>query len=109
MGTYTKNLFKRDRKANKSQPARNVERLTSCAILLADGTVLKGHRSHYMLRSNAGWDNPSQHARGTQDGFWTSEERFVSREDGLRIAKRSGQVPERFDRELLSSDILWGA
>lgn len=108
MGKYTDNLFKKGRKAPLTRRSvANLERLVSCAIRLENGQCLRGTRDHYTLRSNAGWDDPTKTKPGTTDGFWTSNNRFVTRHEGRILARACGQVPERYDRELLSCDIEW--
>ena len=41
----------------------------------------------------------------TQQGFYTSWGRFVSREEALQIAKESGQVGETYSSQLFSEDL----
>lgn len=117
MGHFTDNLFKKGRTGTSTgrfasyeprmrQPPRTSERLTEVAIMLADGSVKHGFRSHGELRRSLKWDNPYETRPGTRDGFWTNEGRFLTRAEAKELGNRSGQAP-RMDRELLSSDVDW--
>lgn len=128
MGSYTDNLFKRGRKKpvkhynsthfddpvltmkqheclvvhHDDQP---LERLVSVAII-RNGETFKGFKSHAELRRSMNDEDPYVSKRSDVEGFWTSNERFVTRREGNRIASDAGQCPI-MQRDMLSSDINW--
>ena len=63
-----------------------VEQITAAAVKLPDGTVAEGP-NHATVRDQTG-----EPTKG-DEGFVTSTGRFVSREEGQKIAEASGQVP----------------
>lgn len=40
-------------------------------------------------------------------GFWTSDDRFVSRREAVYIARAAGQIPSDFDDVVLYSEDVW--
>lgn len=94
------------------QPAKppvptNVERLVAVAII-RHGETHHGFRGHWELRQSLGDADPMKRQLYDEEGFWTSQERFVSRREAREIGKVSGQVsPDFGGRDLLSSDINW--
>lgn len=106
MGAYGDALRRRLHKRTRTGRLSAKERLIECAIMPPDGSVRHGFRSHAQLRGSLGWSNPSQSMRGTRDGFWTSNDRFVSRDEAKIIGEEAGQTQPQ-GRELLSSDIRW--
>lgn len=105
MGSYTDRLRRRKKSVPKRTPDFDGEKLVSCAIRREEA-IHRGFRSHYDLRRSLGDEEPSRPLPGDEEGFWTSQERFVNREQGNRIASNSGQCPI-MRREMLSSDIDW--
>ncbi len=91
-------------------PQKKVTRLVAAAII-RDGVVeSRGFKSHYLIRAALGDKDPSQKHPGDVEGFLTSEEKFVTREEALAIGIASGQLSIRYvglQRDLLSSDIDW--
>lgn len=87
-------------------PPKNVERLASVAIK-RNGQVHHGFRAHWELRHNLGDEKPERPLPADENGFWTSEGRFVSRWEASDIGRLSGQITQQTTRELLSSDINW--
>lgn len=80
------------------------ERLVSCALFVND-TLHHGFKSHSALRSSLGL-NPYEEL-GTE-GFYTSRERYITREMACTIGVKSGQLSLLWTgcpRKLLSSDI----
>lgn len=58
------------------------------AIKLFDDTIIRGHRHHACI-----WyvrQMPQKSLHGRTDGFITSRNRFVDREEGLRLQKAAG-------------------
>ena len=90
---------------NRLRTAFRGERLVSCAII-RDGEIHHGQRSHAGIRGNLGDKTPYEKFPGDQEGFYTSNNRFVTREQAKRIGEESGQC-RPMARELLSSDINW--
>ena len=87
------------------------ERLISAAIE-RNGQIWKGHKSHWELRDARGDLDASRRQMDDNEGFWTSNDRFVTRDEARKIGLASGQLPPmwaRGGRELLSSDINWDA
>lgn len=125
MGTYTKNLFKRDRNIKNinivtchydgcgvddeveiKSPGPNYKptvRIISCGII-RDGNLHTGGESHSEIRRMLGDQNPYISKKTDKEGFVTSDGCFVDRIQGDAIAFESGQCA-RMSRELLSSDI----
>lgn len=104
MGTYTDNLYKR-RKTKMPKQRFSGEYLVSCAIKRGD-TVNKGFKAHWELRASLGDEAPEKPLAGDINGFFTSEGRFVDRDEAKLIADVAGQANVSM-RELLSSDINW--
>jgi hypothetical protein len=80
-----------DIEANIPQPFEG-EYLTSCAIIRDGETYGSRHRSHPEIRRALGDENPYNKFRGYQEGYITSEGRFVGRYEACDIGIRSGQV-----------------
>ena len=110
MGAYTDRLHRRFRakRIADNPPPRNpnVECLVSAAIR-RDGLTYAGHRTHADIRHALGNTPSYEHVPGDIEGFLTSENRFVDRNEAVRIGQQAGQVPPNFGRELLSSDVKW--
>lgn len=84
------------------------EKLVACAIMHADGTINKGFKSHWELRSSLDYEDASRFNRGDIPGFWTSKDRFVERNEAMNIAFHAGQIRQPQEREFLSSDVdVW--
>lgn len=85
----------------------NNERLISCAIV-RNGTLQVGFKSHSELRASLGDVDPyAQKLRPADiEGFFTSKDRFVTREQAKIVGEAAGQCRPMV-RELLSSDITW--
>ena len=84
----------------------DVERLVSVAII-RDGETHHGGRSHWELRHHLGDADPSYSRPGDQEGFWTSKDRFVDRQEAILVALGARQISRPQQRELLSSDVRW--
>lgn len=112
MGRYADNLLKRlqDRQKPPRKIDPNAERLVAAAIVRAS-VVYHRAKSHYELRMQINDDgNGDRREPGDVDGFWTSKDRFVSREEAKAVGVEAGQLHESWlnaGRELLSSDINW--
>lgn len=112
MGSYTDRLFKRDRIRSKSNPKgfktplsnKNQERLVACGIIRDGVTHSYGFKSHGDIRRKLGDEDWSKSTPGDEEGFITSEGRFVSRDLANRIGAEAGQCV-RMDRKFLSSDV----
>lgn len=120
MGSYTDRLFKRDRIKQQSEPPPykggysgmspkqktvvSPERLTACYIRRDGETYSYGFRSHYDIRKRLGDADPLASKPGDEEGFITSEDRFVSRDEANRIGATAGQCV-RMERKFLSSDV----
>ena len=70
-----------------AEPAKPVETVASAAVKLADGTVHTG-KTHGQIVGELGDADLS----GADDGFVTSTGRYVTREEGMQIAKASAQM-----------------
>lgn len=73
------------------------------AIKLENGHIYRGLRHHncIMKAHEAGEQKPLD----TNQGFWTSDARYVSREEAAVIAYEAGQIKE--PKETLYSEDLW--
>lgn len=80
------------------EPKPSGETLVACA-LIRDGEVHHGFKSHSDLRGSLGDEDRYQAKRTDEYGFWTSEDRFVTRREAARLIGWTAQ------RELLSSDV----
>lgn len=117
MGSYTNNLFKKGRikhlpmkeETTPKKAEANVERLLCCAII-RDGTTVAGEHSHASIRSRLGDKDIYESKDGDQEGFYTTKDRFVTRDEAKEVGVASGQLSEGWlgtRRQLLSSDIDW--
>ena len=84
------------------------------AAIIRNGELHATFRSHAQIRQTLGDVNFSTSNLNDEEGFLTSEKRFVSRRDAVNIAIAAGQLPARWkdnkygdERKLLSSDIKW--
>ncbi len=105
MGSYTTNLFKKNKPAQRNP---NAERLHLAAIK-RDGEIHTGNgtaRAHWEIRHALGDENPSQKNFDDIEGFLTSTGRFVTRFEAQAVGEEAGQCRPQ-GRELLSSDINW--
>ena len=84
-----------------------MEHLISAAIL-RNGSCEAGHKSHAEIRSALGDEHPYTSNPSDVEGFLTSNNRFVSRREAVRVGIAAGQLPESFCRDVLSSDVNWG-
>ena len=88
-------------------PKQDAERLTGVAIIREGETHKMLQGGHWQLRNRLGDDDPNRRQPGDQEGFWTSKDRFVDRDEAQDIAVESGQIRGKMGRDLLSSDIRW--
>jgi hypothetical protein len=87
-----------------------VERLVSSAIKHANGAITHGAKTHTEVREKAGYEHVNFSKYNDIEGFWTSRERFVNRNEAKKIGIASGQVAawRAGDNSLLqSSAIRW--
>lgn len=128
MGSYTDNLFKKNRHvpdyvrkelatrkfresrgdttSNPSSNKKSNVRLTGCWVR-RDGVLKEGFKSHAEVRHLfKDGNDPYTRVPGDEEGFTTSDGQYVSRRQALRIGVESGQCRYQ-ERELLSSDINW--
>lgn len=112
MGSFSDRLAKRLRRQTAPPPFKaDVERLVAVAILRG-GEVIQGggFKSHWELRAAINPDRRADHRKtipGDVDGFYTSNCRFVTREEAKDVAIAAGQIGGPQGRPLLSSDIEW--
>jgi hypothetical protein len=112
MGSYTDGLFRRGRIRSQSNtkvfktPTSNnkQERLVACGIIRDGVTHSYGFKSHGDIRRKLGDEDWSKSVPGDNEGFITSEDRFVSRDEANRIGSIAGQCV-RMERKFLSSDV----
>lgn len=81
-------------------PPETLKEICICAaIKLADGRVIRCHRHHDGLRIIGDWNQqatqvdspfPRIDHRKAEQGFMTSANRFVGREEGLRLQLAAG-------------------
>lgn len=107
MGSYTDNLKRRGRGTSVRRPIDpKIERLTSAAII-RNGKHCIGFKTHYQIRESLGDKRCIESQDGDMEGFWTTKDRFVTRDEAREIAEISGQAVGLGTRTLLSSDINW--
>ena len=112
MGSYTEGLFKRGRirsQSNHKEFKMNIhnqkqEHLVSCGIIRDGVTHSYGFKSHGDIRRKLGDEDWSKSVPGDEEGFITSEGRFVSRDEANCIGAVAGQCV-RMERKFLSSDV----
>lgn len=73
--------------AESAKPVQ--ETVASAAVKLADGEVVTG-KTHGQIAADLG----ERDLTGADDGFVTSTGRYVTREEGMKLAKETGQVEE---------------
>lgn len=94
---------------DRPRPTATGERLKSAAIV-RDGKDYSGHKSHAQVRAALGDEDPYTSNPGDIEGFMTTENRFVTRRQAVKVGVAAGQLTEQWlmvGRELLSSDINW--
>lgn len=110
MGSYTKNLFKKNRVKTKIHTSVNDEeddniiRIKSCAIIRNDELISGPFKSHSEVRRYLGDEDPYTEKKTDEHGFMTSGNVFVNRRAATQVAFNAGQT-RVCERELLSSDI----
>jgi hypothetical protein len=105
-----RNLFERNADVNTEAAAaqakpvekpKGPETIKSAAVKFADGEVRTG-KNHAEI---VGEIDPED-LRGSDDGFVTNTGRYVSREEGMKIAKGSGQVEKGVARDKLAIEMM---
>lgn len=97
-------------KATRAMAAIKVptERLFACAIVRDGRRHSYGFRSHAEIRRKLGDEDPYNSTPGDEEGFITTEDRFLSRRAAMILGEQTGQC-QAMVRDLLSSDINWEA
>lgn len=95
-------------------PSKPLEVCICAAIQLQDGRVIRGHRHDDCLQTAMKWRRAGQEVGSIQQaaqGFLTSHERFVSREEGARLTYEAGRLSAQtgapFTSNLLFSEDLY--
>lgn len=86
-----------------------MESLVSAAIRRT-GILHHGEKTHADIRRKLGDVCSYDSKRDDEEGFFTSEGRFVTRREAVPVGVRSGQLNESWllnTRALLSSDVNW--
>jgi hypothetical protein len=81
------------------------EKLVSVAIKRNGEIHSGGFKEHWRVRAALGDADPYAKNRTDENGFLTSEGRFVGRWEAGDIALQAGQISRPMGRELLSADI----
>lgn len=95
---------------NKVLEGVEKEMIICSAILMADGCIIRGHRHHNCIATIS--DIPRYRAdnryieSGVQ-GFVTSKNRFVTREEAKILAVNAGQLTKSTSNERLFSEDLY--
>jgi hypothetical protein len=100
MGDYTKRLFAR-KKAVQSGPV-----LIACYIKRDGEYHSLGFRNHYAIRAALGDESPKTSKEGDEEGFVTSDGRYLNRSEARLLGAKNGQCSAA-SRGLLSSDVNW--
>lgn len=100
-----------DRIAALSSSVSPKEVCICAAIQLADGRIVRGHRHDDCIQTIIKWrkagQNPSLVSQAVQ-GFLTTRERFVDREEGYRLQLAAGRIPNtRRGAHILTSEDLY--
>lgn len=78
---------------------------------IENGVVLCGHRHHSIIGQCVALFNKAQHEMGeSEQGFLTSKNRFVGRNEAAKIAQASGQINWKmvdFEQVMLYSEDLY--
>ncbi|MES2111224.1 MAG: hypothetical protein V4577_20890, partial [Bacteroidota bacterium] len=95
-----------------ADPARpqHPEFCICAAIRLADGRVIRGHRHDDCVQTALKWKAAGQeigHLVSEQQGFVTSRNRFVGREEAMRLQKALGARSMYSPDGNLHGDILF--
>ena len=77
------------------------------AILLTDGRIIRGHRHSNCIQTMVDWQDAGQVVEIQEQGFMTSENRFVGRTEGMRLQKAAGARSCYSDDGELRGDILF--
>ncbi len=97
-----------DTELSDSQPISDSEICICAAIILDDGRIIRGHRHDDCIQTASKWKKAGQDIGKLsmeQQGFYTSKERFVDREEGLRIQRAAGRNLEILGSVLTSEDL----
>lgn len=85
------------------------ERLISAAIR-RNGEIYAGAKTHAGIRRSLRDEDPYLSKRGDQEGFYTSEGRFLSRRDAIAVGVAAGQLSGRwldYECVLTSDNVNW--
>lgn len=80
------------------------------AIRLADGRVIRSHRHSHAMRTAFDMRIPTVDIRAAEQGFVTSHNRYVGREEGLQLQLAAGLPsadPGGYRGDLLFSEDLY--
>lgn len=75
---------------------------------ITSGYVVAGRRHHNCFTTHAmlkGLRSTTSKPISSEQGFITTEDRFVDRKEAYRIAHEAGQVNGQLDKELYSEDL----
>lgn len=88
-----------------------VDEVCICAaIRLADGRVIRGHRHCHAMRTAFEMRIPTVDIRAAAQGFVTSRNRYVGREEGQRLQLAAGIAsadPDGYRGDILFSEDLY--
>lgn len=82
-------------------------------VNIEEGLVIYGHRHYDIIMNLANIlglrsvENGDRSCGEYEQGFYTNKGRFVDRIEGMKVAKKAGQVPINQGFEELYSEDLW--
>jgi hypothetical protein len=88
------------------QPALSRSKKIVAAAVRKNGRVWTGERHTDLIRQVA--VDTGERVYQDEQGFWTDDDRFVTRQAAAVLAWRNGQLPENWpESRVLTSDELW--
>jgi hypothetical protein len=94
----------------KAEEALRVEICICAAIQFTDGRIVRGHRHDACFRTAEGW-TPRPDIKGHIQGFITSRNRLVDRQEGARLQNAAGIISAHTQKpiidELFSEDLYF--
>lgn len=92
-------------------PPHPAEFCICAAVIFADGRIVRGHRHDSCFLTAGRW-TPQPDLKGSVQGFITSQNRFVGREEGAQLQKAAGfgvsaHTQSEIGDELFSEDLYF--
>jgi hypothetical protein len=88
-----------------TKPQGTIPTKLVASAVLKNGRVWTGLRHAHAMRD--AWDDGVGYISQDDQGFWTDDNRFVSRKAAEGIAIKAGQLSPDFNKHTLLSEYLW--